>query len=57
MVSLAGEWVTGACNTNMFTYEVAPIFNVIERYTLDKMAKLCGWVDHGDGLFAPGTCF
>ena len=54
MISLAGEWVTGTCNTNMFTYEVAPIFNLIERATLDKMAKLCGWVDHGDGLFAPG---
>lgn len=54
MVSLAGEWVTGTCNTNMFTYEVAPIFNLIERQTLDKMSKLCGWTDHGDGLFAPG---
>ena len=54
MVSLAGEWVTAATNTNMFTYEVAPVYNLIEEVTLAKMRKIIGWTEPGDGLFNPG---
>ena len=54
MVSLAGEWVTAVTNSNMFTYEVAPVYNLIEDVTLAKMRKIIGWTEQGDGLFSPG---
>lgn len=54
LVSLAGEFVTAATNTNMYSYEMAPAFNVIETITIKKMASLCGWSDSCEGIFAPG---
>ncbi len=53
LVSLAGEWVTAVTNTNMFTYEIAPFYNLVEEVTLKKMREYLGW-DHGDGIFNPG---
>ena len=53
IVSLAGEWLTAAANTNMFTYEIAPVFILMEREVLQKMWELIGWTE-GDGIFAPG---
>ena len=54
LISLAGEWITAATNTNMFTYEVAPVYNLIEKIVLEKMAKCCGWTEQCDGVFSPG---
>lgn len=51
IVSMAGEWVTAATNTNMHTYEIAPVYNLIEEATLSKMRSLIGWEGSGDGLF------
>ena len=31
VISLAGEWVTASANTNMFTYEIAPVFILMEQ--------------------------
>ncbi|XP_033624948.1 glutamate decarboxylase 1-like isoform X2 [Asterias rubens] len=53
IISLAGEWVTAAANTNMFTYEIAPVFLLMERAILKKMREMVGYKD-GDGIFAPG---
>ncbi|XP_077870441.1 glutamate decarboxylase 1 isoform X2 [Saccoglossus kowalevskii] len=53
IVSLAGEWLTAAVNTNIFTYEIAPVFTLMERVILKKMRDLIGFED-GDGIFAPG---
>ncbi|OQV19976.1 Glutamate decarboxylase 1 [Hypsibius exemplaris] len=53
MVSLAGEWLTATTNSNMFTYEVSPVFVLIEKAVLQKMRELVGWPT-GDGIFAPG---
>jgi glutamate decarboxylase len=53
LVSLAGEWVTAVTNTNMFTYEIAPFYNLVEEVTLKKMRDYLGWED-GDGIFNPG---
>ena len=41
MISLAGELVTGTCNTNMFTYEVAPIFNLIHLKPCSIFSLIC----------------
>jgi glutamate decarboxylase len=53
LVSLAGEWITATTNTNMFTYEVAPVYNLIEKIVLKKMIDTIGW-QNGDGIFNPG---
>lgn len=38
-----------------FTYEIAPVFVLMEQLTLKKMREMIGWPDgEGDGLFSPG---
>ncbi|XP_035386936.1 glutamate decarboxylase 2 [Electrophorus electricus] len=55
MVGLAADWLTSTANTNMFTYEVAPVFVLLEYVTLKKMRAIIGWEDgRGDGIFSPG---
>nr|QNG40897.1 glutamate decarboxylase 1 [Hofstenia miamia] len=55
VVSLAGEWLTSTVNSNMFTYEVSPVFVLMERIVLKRMREIIGWADgEGDGIFAPG---
>ncbi|KAH9398284.1 glutamate decarboxylase gad1 [Tyrophagus putrescentiae] len=53
IVSLAGEWLTAAANTNMFTYEIAPVFILMEHEVLKKMRQIIGF-EHGDSILAPG---
>ena len=38
----------------MHTYEVAPVYNLIEGVVLTKMRNIIGWTEPGDGLFNPG---
>ncbi|XP_004081797.1 glutamate decarboxylase 1 isoform X1 [Oryzias latipes] len=55
IVGLAGEWLTSTANTNMFTYEIAPVFVLMEQLTLKKMREFIGWPNgEGDGIFSPG---
>lgn len=38
-----------------FTYEIAPVFVLMEQLTLKKMREIVGWLDgEGDGIFSPG---
>uniref|UniRef100_H3DHQ4 Glutamate decarboxylase 1 n=1 Tax=Tetraodon nigroviridis TaxID=99883 RepID=H3DHQ4_TETNG len=54
IVGLAGEWLTSTANTNMFTYEIAPVFVLMEQLTLKKMREIVGWPGgEGDGIFSP----
>ncbi|XP_060848269.1 glutamate decarboxylase isoform X1 [Rhopalosiphum padi] len=53
IVSMAGEWLTATANTNMFTYEIAPVFILMENVVLTKMREIIGW-KNGDSIFAPG---
>lgn len=53
IVSMAGEWLTATANTNMFTYEIAPVFILMETVVMKKMRELIGW-DGGDSILAPG---
>lgn len=41
-----------------FTYEVSPVFILMEEVLLRKMQSIVGWSnDEGDGIFCPGkTC-
>uniref|UniRef100_A0A4W3ICS1 Glutamate decarboxylase 1 n=1 Tax=Callorhinchus milii TaxID=7868 RepID=A0A4W3ICS1_CALMI len=55
IIGLAGEWLTSTANTNMFTYEIAPVFVLMEQITLKKMREMIGWQNgDGDGIFSPG---
>lgn len=52
---MAGEWLTATANTNMFTYEIAPVFILMENVVMTHMRELIGsgWRD-GDSILAPG---
>ncbi|XP_022114789.2 cysteine sulfinic acid decarboxylase [Pieris rapae] len=50
---LAGTWIAEAFNTSQYTYEVAPVFTLIENKMLNHILKLFGFPD-GDGIFSPG---
>lgn len=53
VIGIAGEMLTSTSDTNMFTYEVAPVFTLIEEIVLEKMLGCIGWSD-GEAIFAPG---
>ncbi|XP_063307896.1 glutamate decarboxylase 1-like [Pelobates fuscus] len=55
IIGLAGEWLTATANTNMFTYEISPVFIIMEEIVLKKMFEIVGWKENeGDGIFSPG---
>ncbi|XP_061652578.1 glutamate decarboxylase 1 [Phyllopteryx taeniolatus] len=55
VIGVAGEWLTSIANTNMFTYEVSPVFTLMEEILLKKMQSIVRWSeDEGDGIFSPG---
>ncbi|TKS77626.1 Cysteine sulfinic acid decarboxylase [Collichthys lucidus] len=51
--ALAGRFLTEALNTNLYTYEVAPVFVLLEMEVLKSLRQLVGWTQ-GDGIFCPG---
>lgn len=55
---MAGEWLTATANTNMFTYEIAPVFILMETVVMRKMREIIGpgW-ENGDSILAPGQTF
>ncbi|KAK2179016.1 hypothetical protein NP493_519g05084 [Ridgeia piscesae] len=50
---LAGSWLTEVLNTSQYTYEVAPVFTLMEQVVLGEMCKVVGF-KNGDGIFCPG---
>ncbi|XP_066940703.1 cysteine sulfinic acid decarboxylase-like isoform X1 [Macrobrachium rosenbergii] len=52
-IGLAASWLSSALNTNQHTFEVAPVFILVEHYIIEYLVKLFGW-DDGDGIFCPG---
>lgn len=52
---LVGQWMTDALNPSVYTYEVAPVFTLMEEVVLREMRKIVGYEDgRGDGIFCPG---
>nr|ABF22453.1 cysteine sulfinic acid decarboxylase [Takifugu rubripes] len=51
--SLAGRFLSEALNTNLYTYEAAPVFVLMENEVLRSLRLLIGWTE-GDGIFCPG---
>jgi len=54
--AVAADWAAVAANTNVHTFEVAPVFTVVEKEMLSKMARCIGggFAKQHDGLFVPG---
>ncbi|XP_063929442.1 acidic amino acid decarboxylase GADL1 isoform X2 [Zophobas morio] len=50
---LGATWLSEALNTNQHTFEVAPVFSLIEMKIIEEVKKLIGYAD-GDGIFSPG---
>ncbi|KAJ0178426.1 hypothetical protein K1T71_006249 [Dendrolimus kikuchii] len=52
---LVGQWLTDALNPSVYTYEVAPVFTLMEEEVLREMRTIVGWPEgDGDGIFCPG---
>lgn len=54
--ALAAQWLTDALNPSVYTYEVSPVFTLMEEVVLEEMRRIVGFsVDgRGDGIFCPG---
>lgn len=50
---LAAQWITDVLNPSVYTYEVAPVFTLMEQMILKEFCTLVGF-QNGDGLFCPG---
>ncbi|KAK5639896.1 hypothetical protein RI129_010707 [Pyrocoelia pectoralis] len=52
---LIGQWLTDALNPSVYTYEVAPVFTLMEEIVLREMRQIVGYPHgKGDGIFCPG---
>ena len=51
---LVAQWVTDSLNPSVYTYEVAPVFTLLEDQMLREMRRYAGFPADGDGLFCPG---
>ncbi|XP_006607390.1 cysteine sulfinic acid decarboxylase [Apis dorsata] len=52
---LLGQWLTDALNPSVYTYEVSPVFSLMEEEILREMRKIVGWKDdRSEGIFCPG---
>ncbi|XP_071324421.1 acidic amino acid decarboxylase GADL1-like [Trachinotus anak] len=52
--SMVASFITEAVKTSLYTYEVAPVFTLMEDAVLRKMIEMIGWEEGGDGIFNPG---
>ncbi|XP_066152280.1 cysteine sulfinic acid decarboxylase-like [Euwallacea fornicatus] len=53
---LAGQWLTDALNASVYTYEVAPVFTLMESKIIGEVCKMVG-AEWRDGIFCPGGSF
>lgn len=61
-ISVVGDWLGSVLNTTGATFEVAPVFTLMESAVLHKLARLAGYVEPDSdpipslppGMFCPG---
>ncbi|KAK2844058.1 hypothetical protein Q5P01_010717 [Channa striata] len=51
--SLVASFINETIKTSVYTYEMAPVFTLMEDALLRKMIEVIGWKE-GDGIFNPG---
>jgi glutamate decarboxylase len=52
---LAGELVASSLNSSVYTYEVSPVFTMMELEVFQKMREIVGFPQgKGDGIMSPG---
>ncbi|KAJ3660387.1 hypothetical protein Zmor_004837 [Zophobas morio] len=52
---LVAQWATDALNPSVYTYEVSPVFVLMEEVVLKEMRQIVGFEGgKGDGIFCPG---
>lgn len=53
---LVGSWLTDVLNTSQYTYEVSPVFTLIEQEVIQRSLELVGYppMPHADGIMNPG---
>jgi len=51
--SLSGDFLTSVLNGVMYSYEMAPVFNMMEASIMKHYRKLLGW-EYSEGIFSPG---
>ncbi|XP_071151866.1 cysteine sulfinic acid decarboxylase-like [Mytilus edulis] len=51
--TLGGAWLTETLNSSQYTYEVSPVFTLMEQCVIRKMLNFAG-LENGDGIFCPG---
>ncbi|XP_070690847.1 acidic amino acid decarboxylase GADL1-like [Pempheris klunzingeri] len=52
--SMVASFIIEALKPSLYTYEVAPVFTLMEDAVLRKMTELIGWEEGGDGIFNAG---
>lgn len=52
--STIAERVTAILNTSMYTYEVGPLFTLMEEYVYSRLADIVGREKGHDGMMLPG---
>ncbi|XP_038568198.1 acidic amino acid decarboxylase GADL1-like isoform X2 [Micropterus salmoides] len=51
--SMVASFIAEALKPSLYTYEVAPVFTLMEGAVLKKMMEMIGW-EEGDGIFNAG---
>ncbi|XP_070767346.1 acidic amino acid decarboxylase GADL1-like [Enoplosus armatus] len=52
--SMVASFIVEALKPSLYTYEVAPVFTLMEDAVLRKMMEMVGWDEGGDGIFNAG---
>ena len=50
---IAAEYITAVLNTSMYTYEVGPLFTMMEAYVFEQIAQMI-WRKEHRGMMLPG---
>lgn len=52
---VAGEWLTAVLNTSMATFEISPLFSVLEHLFFRRMRALVGFPETPQAVYGGGT--
>ncbi|XP_061570852.1 acidic amino acid decarboxylase GADL1-like [Cololabis saira] len=52
--SMVASFIVEALKPSLYTYEVSPVFTLVEEAVLRKMMEIVGWAEGGDGIFNAG---